>query len=64
MSLFEIIIISFIYLFCYGYALAMFIKEENILLRILFVFVSFVIALYVPLFIGGKVYEKLNNEIL
>lgn len=62
MTLFEIIIIGFIYLFCYGYIVAMFIKEENIWLRIFLVIASLVLALYVPLFIGGAVSEKLNNR--
>lgn len=63
MTPFEIIIIILIYMFCLGYAIEMFIKEENIWLRIFLVFLSFVIAIYVPLFIGGAIYEKLNNKI-
>lgn len=35
MTTFEIIIISLIYLFCYGYTVSMFIKEENVWLRVL-----------------------------
>ncbi len=62
MTPFEIIIICLIYLFCYGYSLAMFIKEENIWLRIFFVIISFALALYAPLFIGSAIYEKLNNK--
>ena len=62
MTPFEIIIISFIYLFCYGYTMSMFIKEENIWLRIFLVIISFGLALYAPLFIGGAIYEKLNNK--
>lgn len=62
MTPFEIIIICLIYLFCYGYTLAMFIKEENIGLRIFFVIISFVLTLYAPLFIGSAIFEKLNNK--
>ena len=62
MTPFEIIIISFIYLFCYGYTMSMFIKEENIWLRIFLVIISFGLALYATLFIGGAIYEKLNNK--
>ena len=62
MTHFEIIIIVLIYLFCYGYTTAMFIKEENVWLRTFLVIVSPVSALYAPLFIGGGIYEKLNNK--
>lgn len=62
MTPFEIIIITLIYLFCCGYTMSMFIKEENIWLRIFLVIISFVVALYVPIFIGGAIYEKLNNK--
>ena len=49
-------------MFCYGYTLTAFIKEENLWFRILFAIVSFAIAIYAPLFIGGAVFEKLNNK--
>ena len=62
MTPFEIIILILIYLFCYGYVLAIFDKEENIWLRIFLMIVSFVMALYAPLFIASAVFEKLNNE--
>lgn len=62
MTHFEIIVITLIYLFCYGYTIAMFSKEENVWLRIFLVIVSPVLALYAPLFIGGAIYEKLNNN--
>ena len=62
MTPFEIIIIGLIYLFCYGYVLAMFIKEKNTILRIFLVIVSFALALYAPLIIGGAVFDKLNNR--
>lgn len=62
MTFFEIIIISLIYLFCYGYTVSMHIKEENVWLRTFLVIASFALALYAPLFIGGAVFEKLNNK--
>ena len=61
MTTFEIIIIGLIYLFCYGYTIAMFIKEENVWLRLFLVIVSSVLALYVPFIIGGAVFEKLRQ---
>ena len=62
MTSFEIIIIGLIYMFCYGYTLTAFIKEENLWFRILFAIVSFAIAIYAALFIGGAVFEKLTNK--
>ena len=62
MTTFEIIILAIIYLFCYGFILSMFIKEENIWLRIFLVIVSLVLVLYAPLFIGGAIFEKLNDK--
>jgi ABC-type transport system involved in Fe-S cluster assembly fused permease/ATPase subunit len=62
MTPFETIIICSIYLFCLGYTVAIFIKEENIWLRTFLVIMSFVLALYAPLLIGGAIYEKLNNK--
>ena len=62
MTRFEIIIITLIYLFCYGYTVAMFTKEENIWLRIFFTIASFVLAIYAPLYIGSAIYEKLNKK--
>ena len=62
MTHFEIIIITLIYLFCYGYTIAMFIKEENTWLRIVLCLFSLVLALYAPVYIGGAVFEKLNNK--
>ena len=61
MTTFEIIIIGLIYLFCYDYTIAMFIKEENLWLRIFLVIVSSVLALYAPFIIGGAVFEKLKQ---
>ena len=62
MTHFEIIVITLIYLFCYGYTIAMFIKEENTWLRIVLCLFSLVFALYAPVYIGGAVFEKLNNK--
>ena len=63
MTTFEIIILILIYLFCYGYTIAMFIKEENVWLRIFLVIASLILALcYAPFLIGGAVFEKLNNK--
>ena len=62
MTHFEIIIIVFIYLFCYGYTTSIFIKEENVWLRIVLCLFSLVLALYAPLYIGCALFEKLNNN--
>ena len=62
MTSFEIIIITLIYLFCLGYTIAIFIKEENIWLRIFLVIISFALALYAPFFIGDDLFEKLNDK--
>lgn len=62
MTLFEILIIGCIYLFCYGYALAMFIKEKDIWLVIVWMIASLGVAFYVPVLIGSKVFEKLNDK--
>jgi hypothetical protein len=62
MTHFEIIILTLIYLFCYGYTLASFIKEENTRLRIFLAFASLLFALYAPFFMGGAIYEKLNSK--
>lgn len=62
MTHFEIILFSLIYLFCYGYTLAMFPKEENVWIRIFVTIASMVLALCAPMYIGGAIYKKLNNE--
>ena len=63
MTTFEIIILSLIYIFCYGYTIAMFIKEEKVWLKLFLVIASLVVALYyAPFSIGGAVFEKLNNK--
>lgn len=62
MTHFEIIILTLIYLFCYGYTLGMFIKEEDIWFRVFGAIASLAFALYAPICIGGVIYEKLNNK--
>lgn len=62
MTHFEIIILTLIYLFCYGYTLGMFIKEENVWFRVFGAIMSLALAFYAPLWMGGAIYEKLNNE--
>lgn len=62
MTHFETIILILIYLFCYGYTLAAFIKEKDVWLRIFLAIASFVLVVYAPICIGGALYEKLNNE--
>lgn len=62
MTPFEIIILSIIYMICYGFVLAIFIKEDNLWVRLLFVIISLALALYAPLMIGGMLYEKLKGE--
>lgn len=62
MNTFEIIILAVIYMICYGYTLAIFIKEKNVWLRILLAIVSLGIAIYAPLMIGGMLYNKLNGK--
>ena len=62
MTHFETIILILIYLFCYGYTLAMFIKEKDVWLRIFLAVASFVLVVYAPILLGGALYEKLNNE--
>ena len=61
MTTFEIIILAIIYMICYGYVLAIFIKEENVWLRILFAVVSLTLAIYAPFMFGGMLYNKLNK---
>lgn len=62
MTSFEIIILSIIYMICYGFVLAMYIKEDNVWIRIFLTIISFVLAIYAPLMIGGMLYEKLERE--
>lgn len=62
MTYFEVIILIIIYGVCYGYTLAMFIKEKNVWLRIFFVIVSLGVAFYTPLIFGGMLYEKLKEK--
>lgn len=62
MTHFEVIILIIIYLVCYGYTLSMFIKEENVWLRIFFAIVSLAVAFCAPLLFGGMLYEKLKEK--
>lgn len=62
MTTFEIIILAIIYMICYGYVLAIFLKIENILLIILWVIMSFALAIYAPVLIGRMLYDKLNKN--
>ena len=62
MTTFEIIILAIIYMICYGFTLALFIKEENVWLRTIMAIVSLGLAIYAPLMIGGMLYNKLNNN--
>ena len=62
MTTFENIIIAIIYLICYGYTLAMFIKEESLWLRIFFAIASLIIAIYAPVMFGGMLYEKMKTD--
>ena len=62
MAQFEIIVLSIIYLICYGFTIAMFVKEKNVWLRLLFIIVSLVFAFSAPITIGGMLYEKLKNK--
>lgn len=62
MTTFEIIILAIIYMICYGFTLALFIKEENVWLRTIMAIVSLGLAIYAPLMIGGMLYEKLNKD--
>jgi hypothetical protein len=62
MTTFEIIILAIIYMICYGYTLAIVIKEENVWIRILLAIVSLTLAIYAPLMIGGMLYDKLNKN--
>ena len=62
MTTFEIIILVIIYMICYGYTLAYFIKEENVWLRLFLVIASSILVIYAPLKIGGMLYNKLNKN--
>ena len=61
MTPFETIILIVIYMFCYGFTLSMFIKEEHLWLRIFLAIMSLFLAIYAPLTIGAMLFEKLNN---
>ena len=62
MTQFEIIILSIIYLICYGFTIAMSTKENNVWLRLLFNIVSLAFAFFAPIMIGGMLYEKLKDK--
>ena len=62
MTPFEIIVFIIIYMVCYGFVLAMFIKESNVWVRLLGVIVSLALAIYAPLMIGEMLYEKLKGK--
>ena len=62
MTQFEIIILIIIYVFCYGFTVAPFVKEDNVWLRLYFVIMSSAMAIYAPLMIGGMLYEKLKEK--
>mgnify|MGYP007056273491 CR=1 FL=1 len=62
MTQFEIIVLSIIYLLCYGFTIAMFIKENNAWLRLFFVVISLALAFYAPLMIGGMLFKKLKDK--
>lgn len=62
MTQFEIIILGIIYLICYGFTVACFIKEDKIWFRLLLAIVSLALAFYAPLMIGAMIYEKLKDN--
>lgn len=62
MGAFEIIILIVIYLICYGFVLEMFLKEDDVWLRIFLAIASLALAIYAPLMIGGMLYEKLKDN--
>jgi len=62
MTPFETIILIVIYMFCYGFTLSIFIKEEHLWLRIFLSIMSLFLAIYAPIFIGGAIYEKLSQK--
>lgn len=61
MTPFEIIILIVIYMVCYGYTLAMFIKEKNVWFRILYTIMSLVLVVNAPIIFGGMLYEKMEK---
>lgn len=61
MTPFEIIILIVIYLFCYGFTLSIFIKEENVWLRMFLGIASLGLAINAPIMIGAMLYEKLKK---
>lgn len=61
MTQFEIIILGIIYLVCYGFTIALFVKEDNVWFRLLFTIASLILAFYAPLMIGAMLYKKLSS---
>jgi hypothetical protein len=49
-------------MFCYGFTVAPFLKEDNLWIRLYFVIMSLVMAIPAPLIIGGMLYEKLKEK--
>ena len=62
MTQFEIIILIIIYTVCYGYIFAMFSKEKNVCLKLLFAIISLAFAFYAPLIFGHMLFKKLKGE--
>ena len=64
MTLFEVIIISIIYLFCYGFTIESIIKEEEKVGLIIFLgIIALIMSIYyAPLTIGKMLYEKLKDK--
>lgn len=62
MTTFEIIILVLIYCFCCGYASTILEMDDESLMDIWWrILASFIIAFYVPIFIGAHFANKLNN---
>lgn len=49
MTVFEIIILTIIYLVCYGCVISMFIKNENIFIRIFLAIIILALSIFAPL---------------
>lgn len=63
MTLFEIIILIIIYMFCYGYMFATFVADDrtSIGFKLFMVIACLVLAFTVPVSFGGMMFEKLNK---
>jgi hypothetical protein len=62
MTSFESIILIVIYMICFGFVLAIHIKEKDMWLRVFLTIGSLVLAIYAPLMIGAMLYEKLSQK--